>query len=64
MLKSNFAGKEDLIKINGDRHVLGTRRYLGLSSMVGGSKKGTFTYIKDQIWPRINSWRGRSLSKL
>ncbi|MCI46962.1 RNA-directed DNA polymerase (Reverse transcriptase), partial [Trifolium medium] len=32
--------------------------------MVGRSKKETFTYIKDRVWKRINSWRGRSLSKV
>jgi hypothetical protein len=47
MLKSNFnfAAKEDLANIIAVKHVLGTRRYIGLSSMVGGSKKTTFTYI-------------------
>jgi len=44
MLKSNFsfAAKEDLANIIGVRHVLGTRKYLGLSSMVGKSKKSHF----------------------
>ncbi|GAU41378.1 hypothetical protein TSUD_398150 [Trifolium subterraneum] len=31
--------------------------------MVGRSKKTIFSYIKDRIWKRINSWRGRALSK-
>ncbi|XP_058722436.1 uncharacterized mitochondrial protein AtMg00310-like [Vicia villosa] len=47
----------------GVRHVLGTGKYLGLPSMIGRSKKATFAYIKDRIWNRINSWKGRSLSK-
>jgi hypothetical protein len=31
--------------------------------MVGRSKKATFGYVKDSVWRKINSWRGRSLSK-
>jgi ribonuclease HI len=49
--------------IMGVRHVLGTGTYLGLPSMVGRSKKATFGFIKDRIWKKINSWRGRALSK-
>lgn len=44
-------------------HVLGTGKYLGLPSMIGRSKKNTFSFIKYRIWRRINSWRRRSLSK-
>jgi hypothetical protein len=47
--------QEDLSRIMGVRHVLGTGTYLGLPSMVGRSKKETFAFIKDRIWKRINS---------
>ncbi|GAU48531.1 hypothetical protein TSUD_98640 [Trifolium subterraneum] len=57
------AAKEDLSRILGVKLVLGTSIYLGLPSMVGRSKKAIFSYIKDRIWKRINSWRGRALSK-
>jgi hypothetical protein len=57
------AAQEDLSGIMGVKHVMGTGRYLGLPSMVGRSKKATFGFIKDRIWKRINSWRGRALSK-
>ncbi|GAU37390.1 hypothetical protein TSUD_22640 [Trifolium subterraneum] len=57
------AAKEDLSRILGVKLVLGTGIYLGLPSMVGRSKKAIFSYIKDRIWRRINSWRGRALSK-
>ncbi|GAU26994.1 hypothetical protein TSUD_290460 [Trifolium subterraneum] len=57
------AVKEDLSRILGVKLVLGTGIYLGLPSMVGISKKAIFSYIKDRIWKRINSWRGRALSK-
>ncbi|XP_045800250.1 uncharacterized protein LOC123894326 [Trifolium pratense] len=59
----SHADKEDLSGVLGVRHVLGTGIYLGLPSMIGRSKKITFSYIKDRIWKRINSWRGRALSK-
>ncbi|GAU16656.1 hypothetical protein TSUD_326060 [Trifolium subterraneum] len=59
----SHAAKEDLSRILGVKLVLGTGIYLGLSSMVGRSKKAIFSYIKDRIWKRINSWRGRALSK-
>ncbi|XP_058776331.1 uncharacterized protein LOC131650640 [Vicia villosa] len=55
--------QEDIAKIMGVRHVLGTGSYLGLPSMIGRSKKETFAFIKDRIWKRINSWSGRALSK-
>jgi hypothetical protein len=57
------AAQADLSSIMGVRHVMGTGNYLGLPSMVGRSKKATFSYVKDRIWRKINSWRGRSLSK-
>ncbi|CAJ2637655.1 unnamed protein product [Trifolium pratense] len=57
------AAQADLAGILGVRHVLGTGIYLGLPSMVGRSKKAIFSYIKYRIWKRINSWRGRALSK-
>jgi ribonuclease HI len=57
------AAQADLSSIMGVKHVLGTGNYLGLPSMVGRSKKATFGYIKDRIWKKINSWRGRALSK-
>jgi ribonuclease HI len=47
----------------GVRHVLGTGKYLGLPSMIGRKKKEVFSYLKDRIWKRINSWRGRALSR-
>jgi hypothetical protein len=47
----------------GVRHVLGTGNYFGLPSVIGRKKKEIFAYIKDRIWKRINSWRGRALSR-
>ncbi|GAU34899.1 hypothetical protein TSUD_144300 [Trifolium subterraneum] len=59
----SMAAQEDLSRIMGVRHVLGTGNYLGLPSMIGRKKKDIFAYIKDRVWKRINSWRGRALSK-
>ncbi|KAK2383934.1 hypothetical protein QL285_071338 [Trifolium repens] len=59
----SVAAQEDLSRFMGVRHVLGTSTYLGLPSMVGRSKKSIFTFVKDRVWKRINSWRGRALSK-
>ncbi|MCI08577.1 RNA-directed DNA polymerase (Reverse transcriptase), partial [Trifolium medium] len=59
----SIAAQEDLSKIMGVRHILGTGNYLGLPSMIGRKKKEVFAYIKDRIWKRINSWRGRALSR-
>jgi hypothetical protein len=56
--------QEDLSNIMGVRHVLGICKYLGLPSMVGRSKKETFSFIKDRIWKKINSWRSCSLSEV
>lgn len=41
---------------------LGTGKYLGLPSMVGRSKKAVFSFIKDRVSRRINSWNSRNLS--
>jgi hypothetical protein len=59
----SYAAQADLAGILGVKHVLGTCIYLGLPSMIGRSKKATFSYIKDRIWKKMNSWRGRALSK-
>ncbi|KAL0297948.1 UNVERIFIED_CONTAM: hypothetical protein Sangu_2462500 [Sesamum angustifolium] len=32
-------------------------RYLGLPSVVGRSKKGVFSYIRDRVWQRIKGWK-------
>jgi ribonuclease HI len=31
--------------------------------MIGRKKKDVFAFIKDRVWKRINSWRGRALSR-
>jgi hypothetical protein len=43
---------------------LGTGKYLGLPSMVGRSKKTTFSFTKDRVWQQISSWSSKCLSKV
>ncbi|KAL0449472.1 UNVERIFIED_CONTAM: putative mitochondrial protein [Sesamum latifolium] len=38
-------------------------RYLGLPSVVGRSKKGVFSYIRDRVWQRIKGWSENNLSQ-
>ncbi|MCH93169.1 RNA-directed DNA polymerase (Reverse transcriptase), partial [Trifolium medium] len=59
----SIAAQDDLARLMGVKHVLGTGNYLGLPSMIGRKKRDIFAYIKDRVWKRINSWRGRALSK-
>ncbi|CAJ2662610.1 unnamed protein product [Trifolium pratense] len=59
----SLAAQEDLSRIMGVRQVLGTGNYLGLPSMIGRKKRDVFAFIKDRLWKRINSWRGRALSR-
>jgi hypothetical protein len=47
----------------GIQAVLGTRKYLGLPSMIDRSKKAFFSFIRDIVWKKINSWSSKSLSK-
>lgn len=62
--KSIRPTQEDLTRITSwVQQVLGIGTFLSLPSMVGRSKKATFIFIKDRIWKKINSWRGRFLSK-
>jgi hypothetical protein len=37
-------------------------KYLGLPSDVGRTKNGTFGYIKDRVWKRLQGWMEKTLS--
>lgn len=37
-------------------------RYLGLPILIRRSKKDTFSYVKDRLWNKLQSWRGGLLS--
>jgi len=55
--------QQSITNILGVRAVLGTGKCLGFPSMVGPSKKETFSFIKDRVWQKINSWSSKCLSK-
>nr|ABN08038.1 RNA-directed DNA polymerase (Reverse transcriptase) [Medicago truncatula] len=42
---------------------IGSGKYLGLPSMVGRNKNAIFSYLKDRIWKKCQSWSVRSLSR-
>jgi hypothetical protein len=47
----------------GVQAVLGTSKYLGLPSMIGRSNKAIFSFIKERVWRKINSWSSKCLLK-
>jgi hypothetical protein len=49
--------------ILGVYETIGSGKYLGLPSMVGRNKKAIFSYLKDRIWKKCQSWNARSLSR-
>jgi len=55
--------KQNITAILGVQVVMGTGKYLGLPSMIGRDRNATFSYIKDRVWHKINSWSGKCLSK-
>ncbi|CAN0837140.1 Putative ribonuclease H protein At1g65750, partial [Linum grandiflorum] len=54
---------EGIAAILGIHNPLDTGRYLGLPSCVGRNKRSIFLHLKDRIWKRIQTWRGRKLSQ-
>ena len=55
--------KNNITNILVVRAVLGTGKYLGMSSMIGRDRIAIFAYIKDRVWQHINSWSSKCLSK-
>lgn len=37
--------------------------YLGLPSNVDGNKRAVFGYVKDRVWIRMQSWKGKPFSR-
>lgn len=42
---------------------LSTRRYLGLPSLIGRSKKNVFNSLKHRLWNKLKGWSSKCLSK-
>jgi hypothetical protein len=40
-----------------------SERYLGLPTVVGRSKKGSFKYLTESSWSKVKGWKGKGLSK-
>ncbi|XP_075504628.1 uncharacterized protein LOC142542068 [Primulina tabacum] len=55
--------KNNVSSILGVNSPLDTGKYLGLPSLIGRRKKMVFSYIKERIWSRIQSWKNKPLSK-
>ena len=55
--------QHSITNIMGVQVALGTGTYLGLPSMIGRNRTTVFSYIKDRVWHKINSWGSRCLSK-
>lgn len=51
---------KNLLGIHSD---LSRGNYLGLPSLIGRSKKMVFSFLKDRMWSRIQSWSAKCLSK-
>lgn len=43
---------------------IGNSKYLGLPSLIGRSKKSIFSYLKDKVWKKIQSWNTKLLSRV
>ena len=39
-----------------------SEKYLGMPTDVGTSVNGTFTYLKDQVWKKVQGWMEQCLS--
>jgi hypothetical protein len=40
-----------------------SERYLGLPTVVGRSKEGSFQYITERSWGKVKGWKGQGMSK-
>lgn len=49
-------------KILGVQRVDRNKKYLGLPTIIGKSKKRVFTLVRDRVWQKLKSWKETSLS--
>lgn len=52
----------NISKVLGVQERPGVDKYLGLPTLIGRNKRDVFHYIKDRIWRKISSWKGKTLS--
>ncbi|XP_024155813.1 uncharacterized protein LOC112163786 [Rosa chinensis] len=58
----SLEGQQDLMELLGVDLVPYHEKYLGLPTLVGRSKKDTFSYLKDRLGKRLAGWKGKFLS--
>ena len=55
--------KVEIVSILGLKEVERFESYLGLPTLVGWAKYQTFAFLKDQVWKKLQGWKGKMLSK-
>ena len=55
--------QEEIKNLLGVAATTNYEKYLGLPSFVGRGKKQSFSYIREQIWQKIQGWKERLLSQ-
>lgn len=51
-----------LVEILGVNHVDRHEKYLGMPTLVGRNRSLCFGYLKDRLWKRLKTWKGKMLS--
>ena len=62
---SNTTGsqRQQILQILRVKEVERFESYLGLPTLIGRAKYHTFSYVKDQIWKKLQGWKGMLLSR-
>ena len=55
--------KVEIVLVLGVKEVEWFESYLGLPTLVGQAKYQTFSFLKDQVWKKLQGWKGKLLSK-
>ena len=55
--------QEEIKNLLGVVAITNYEKYLGLPSFVGRGKKQSFSYIREQIWHKMQGWKERLLSQ-
>lgn len=55
--------KKELIEFLAMKHVEKHKKYLGIPTIAGRSKKFIFSEISDRIWKKLQGWKGSRTGK-
>ena len=55
--------KDEIMQTLGVKEVDRFESYMGLRTLVGCSKYHSFSFLKDRVWKKLQSWKGMLLSK-